>query len=201
MNSQEKRLVVGISGASGMVYAVRLMQSLPAEYKIHLIISKIAQQIMKAEIGIDPAAFTNIELLTALKIKAPDRIQVHSPEDHWAAIASGSYKTEGMVVIPCSMKTLSGIANSYTGTLMERAADVVLKEKRKLVLVVRETPLNRIHMQNMLKAHDAGATILPATPGFYHNPQTIDDLVDFIAARTLNALNIEQSLYPGWREL
>ena len=200
MNSKEKRLIVGISGASGMIYAVRLLQALPVEYKIHLIISKIAQQIMRAETGIDPITLTNMESATALNIGAADRFQVHGPDDHWAEIASGSYKTEGMIVIPCSMKTLSGIANGYASTLMERAADVVLKEKRKLVLVVRETPLNRIHLQNMLNAHDAGATVLPASPGFYHKPQNIDDLVDFIAARTLDALGIEQSLYSGWKE-
>jgi 4-hydroxy-3-polyprenylbenzoate decarboxylase len=199
MSSVEKRLIIGISGATGMVYALRLLESVPADFKIHLVASDVAKQILKTEAAfdIDRLSYASTH---AAQIPNPERIQLHGPQDHFAAIASGSYHTSGMVVIPCSMKTLAGIANGYAGTLIERAADVTLKEKRRLVLVTRETPLNRIHLQNMLQANDAGATILPASPGFYHKPQSIDDLVNFVVARTLEALDIPQELVPGWKE-
>jgi len=193
-----KRLIVGVSGASGMPYALRLLQSIPEEYEIHLIVSSAAKKICKAETGVDLNKTSLPEIF--LKTKAKN-ISLFSNDDHFAPVASGSFHTDGMVVIPCSMKTLSGVANGYAQSLIERAADVTLKEKRKLVLVVRETPFNTIHLKNMLRAADAGAVILPASPGFYANPQTMDDLIDFIAARALDALHIPQTLFHGWKEV
>jgi len=197
MNSKEKRLIVGISGASGMIYAKRLLETVPQDYVIHLVLSKIASKIFKAETGSELSK----ESLSKLIPDCDSReFHLYDYKNHFAAIASGSFNTEAMVVIPCSMKTLAGISNGYTQSLLERAADVTLKERRPLVLVIRETPYNRIHMKNMLKAHDAGATILPASPGFYHQPQNISDLVDFVVARTLDALSIPQTLVKGWKE-
>lgn len=193
-----KRLIVGISGASGMPYALRLLKSIPNEYEIHLILSSAAKKICKAETGVD---INKESLATLLSGAHVNKINLLSNEDHFAAVASGSFHTDGMVIIPCSMKTLSGIANGYAQSLMERAADVTLKEKRKLVLVVRETPYNQIHLNNMLRATEAGAVILPASPGFYAHPKSLDDIIDFIAARTLDALRIPQTLFKGWKEV
>lgn len=197
MSAEAKRLIVGISGASGMVYAKRLLEIVPQTYAIHLVLSEIASKIFKVETGYALNSQTLIEMIPAFESR---KIHLYDYKNHFAAIASGSFRTDAMVVIPCSMKTLAGIAQGYAQSLLERAADVTLKEKRPLVLVVRETPYNRIHMKNMLKAHDAGATILPASPGFYHQPQKIMDLVDFVVARTLDALNIPQTLIKGWKE-
>ena len=197
MSPREKRLIIGISGASGMTYAKRLLETVPQEYEIHLVLSEVASKIFKTEVGKE----LNLESLKELIPDSESRkFRFYDHKNHFAAIASGSFHTVAMVVIPCSMKTLAGIANGYAQSLLERAADVTLKERRPLVLVVRETPYNRIHMKNMLKAHDAGATILPASPGFYHQPQNVSDLVDFVVARTLDALDIPQTLLKGWKE-
>ncbi len=197
-SKRPKRLIVGVSGASGMPYALRLLQSIPEEYEIYLIASSGAQRICKSETGIE---LNRSSLTNHLPEIRNENINFLSNDDFFTPVASGSFHTDGMVVIPCSMKTLSGIANGYTQTLIERAADVTLKEKRKLILVVRETPFNTIHLKNMLQAAEAGAIILPASPGFYANPKSLDDIVDFIAARTLDALQISQSLFHGWKEV
>jgi flavin prenyltransferase len=202
MSKDIKRLVIGISGASGMIYPVRLLRALPQNIKVHLVYSEVGKQIMKDEIGWDFAADRLSDFMQrrfGTSVSLPP-ITVHNEDDSFACIASGSYRVNGMIVCPCSMKTLSGIAHGYANSLIERAADVNLKEKRPLILVIRETPFNRIHLKNMLKANDAGAIILPANPAFYQRPETIDDLADFIAARILNLLNIEQDLFKGWRE-
>ncbi len=197
-DNRSKRLVVGVSGASGMPYALRFLQSIPEEYEIHLIVSSAAKKIFKSETGKD----LEKESLPSLFPKTQAaKITLFSNDDHFAPVASGSFHTDGMVIIPCSMKTLSGVANGYAQSLIERAADVTLKEKRKLVLVVRETPLNTIHLKNMLQAAEAGAVILPASPGFYAKPQSLEDIIDFIAARTLEALHIPQTLFHGWKEV
>ncbi len=190
-----KRLIVGISGASGMPYAKRLLQVMPENYEIHLIASKVAQKVfpMETEWSLDSNSLSQWA-------SHSERIRLFDEKDFFAPAASGSFKTEGMVVIPCSMKTLAGIACGYANTLIERAADVTLKQKRKLVLVVRETPYNRIHLQNMLRADEAGAIILPASPGFYDKPDTIDQLIDFVIARTMDMFAIPQTLVKGWQE-
>lgn len=197
-----KRLVVGVSGASGQIYALRFLKSLPPDVVAHVIFSVTAAKIMKQEVG------WNIErqsLKEFLKIKydespAGAKIIRHDVHDFFAPVSSGSFKTAGMIVIPSSAKTLAGIANGYTSTLLERAADVSLKEKRPLIIVLRESPYNKIHLENMLKAHQAGAVILPASPGFYQHPQNIEQVVDTIVARALNLLDIPRQIMRGWGE-
>ncbi len=191
-----KRIIVGISGASGMPYALRLLEALPADYELHLIASKVAKEVFHLETGLQLD-----EKGLAGRVSNPERMRFFQERDFFAPAASGSFKNEGMVVIPCSMKTLAGIACGYANTLIERAADVTLKQKRKLVLVIRETPYNRIHLQNMLRADEAGAVILPASPGFYFKPESVEQLIDFVVARTLDMLAIPQTLAKGWQEV
>ena len=186
----KQRLIVGISGASGAIYGIRLLeilQKLP-EIDTHLIISKAAKR--------------TIVLETDYKIDQVEKLADEVLPDHdiAASVSSGSYKTSGMVVIPCSIKTLSGIANSYADNLLVRAADVVLKEQRKLVLVLRETPLHLGHTQLMTRSIEIGATLLPAMPAFYHRPSTIDDLINQTVNRALDQFDIElpDDLFERW---
>ena len=197
-----KRLVVAISGASGMIYAAYLLKHIPQDYQIHLIVSREAGKILQYELNwnFPDETFPEFAQKYFGETQPLAEIIPHSAENHFAPVASGSFRTNAMVVIPCSMKTLSGIANGYAHTLIERTADVHLKERRKLVLVVRETPYNQIHLQNMLQATQAGAIVLPASPGFYHRPQTVEDLVRFVVGKTITALGISHDLFPGWRE-
>ncbi|MBU4581132.1 MAG: UbiX family flavin prenyltransferase [Proteobacteria bacterium] len=194
-----KGIIVGISGASGAGYAVRLLEILlKRPLRIHLIISEMGAKVLAHELRIPREELQGLfdQMRSARGVKA--EMVVHDPNDMFAPVASGSFLTQAMVVIPCSMKTLAAVAAGYTSNLLERAADVTLKERRPLVLVIRETPLSRIHLTNMLRAHEAGATIMPASPGFYHNPQTIGDLTTFIAGRVLDHLGIEQPDIPRW---
>ena len=186
----KQRLIVGISGASGAIYGIRLLeilQKLP-EIDTLLIISKAAKR--------------TIVLETDYKVDQVEKLANEVLPDHdiAASVSSGSYKTSGMVVIPCSIKTLSGIANSYADNLLVRAADVVLKEQRKLVLVLRETPLHLGHTQLMTRSIEIGATLLPAMPAFYHRPSTIDDLINQTVNRALDQFDIELSedLFKRW---
>ena len=186
----KQRLIVGISGASGAIYGIRLLeilQKLP-EIHTHLIISKAAKR--------------TIVLETDYKVDQVEKLANEVLPDHdiAASVSSGSYKTSGMVVIPCSIKTLSGIANSYADNLLVRAADVVLKEQRKLVLVLRETPLHLGHTQLMTRSIEIGATLLPAMPAFYHRPSTIDDLINQTVNRALDQFDIElpDDLFERW---
>ena len=184
-----KRIVIGISGASGVTYGVRLLALLKeTDYETHLIISE--------------AGRLNIEIETRFK---PGEVETmadfnYDPKNMAAAISSGSFLTEGMVVIPCTIKTLSGIANSYNENLMIRAADVTVKEKRKLVLVVRETPLHKGHLRLMTLAADMGAHILPPIPSFYHQPKTIQDIIDQTIGKVFDYLGIEHDLFKRWGE-
>jgi len=186
----KQRLIVGISGASGAIYGIRLLeilQKLP-EIDTLLIISKAAKR--------------TIVLETDYKVDQVEKLANEVLPDHdiAASVSSGSYKTSGMVVIPCSIKTLSGIANSYADNLLVRAADVVLKEQRKLVLVLRETPLHLGHTQLMTRSIEIGATLLPAMPAFYHRPSTIDDLINQTVNRVLDQFDIElpEDLFERW---
>ena len=186
----KQRLIVGISGASGAIYGIRLLeilQKLP-EIDTLLIISKAAKR--------------TIVLETDYKVDQVEKLANEVLPDHdiAASVSSGSYKTSGMVVIPCSIKTLSGIANSYADNLLVRAADVVLKEQRKLVLVLRETPLHLGHTQLMTRSIEIGATLLPAMPAFYHRPSTIDDLINQTVNRALDQFDIElpDDLFERW---
>lgn len=196
----EKRLVIGISGASGMLYAVRFIMAVPENYHLHIVFSDVAVKVMKMETGWDfrNASFTEYIEKRYGRTITNAALTFHKSQDHFAAIASGSFQVDGMAVVPCSMKTLAGIANGYADTLTERAADVNLKEKRPVVLLVRETPYNRIHLKNMLAVTEAGGTILPASPAFYHHPFSIEDLVDFVVARAFNILKVPHNLVKPW---
>jgi len=183
----KKRLVVGISGASGVIYGVRLLQHLQgSDVETHLILSESGRK--------------NIEIETSYQADQVAAMagKVYDNRDVGAALASGSFLTEGMVVIPCTIKTLSGIANSFTTNLLIRAADVTLKEKRKLVLVVRETPLHKGHLRLMTMAADMGAHILPPIPSFYHGPRTIEDILDQTIGKIFDYLGIEHHLFRRW---
>jgi len=178
----KKEYVVGVTGASGICYARRLLEVLCKDARVHLIVSDVAQEIARHE-RVDLSGFD---------------ATYHAVNAISADIASGSHRHDGMVIIPCSAKTLSAIATGYADNLITRTADVCLKEHRKCILVTREMPLSRIHLQNMLVAHDAGATILPASPGFYHRPEKIDDLVDMVVARVLDHLGVAHTLSERW---
>jgi len=189
-------IVVEITGASGAPYAVRLLQQLTAAHRaVSLIVSKYGLRLLETEAGIGSID----DLRKATGKEAWDScVEIFSNEDRGAPPASGSALTAGMIVCPCSMGTLSAIAVGASRSLIERAADVTLKERRKLVLVPRETPLSAIHLGNMLRLTRAGAVVMPASPGFYHRPQQVSDLVDFVVARMLDQLGVEQNLVKRW---
>jgi 4-hydroxy-3-polyprenylbenzoate decarboxylase len=183
----KKRIVIGISGASGVIYGVRMLSLFKErDYETHLILSEAGKK--------------NIEIETGHKVDevAAMANYTYDNKDVGAALASGSFLTYGMVVVPCTIKTLSGIANSYTDNLLVRAADVTLKEKRKLVLVVRETPLHKGHLRLMTMAADMGAHILPPVPSFYHHPKTIEDLIDQTIGKVFDYLGIKHDLFRRW---
>lgn len=189
-------LVVAITGASGARYAVRLVEALvDAKQRISLIVTSHGLRLLRTEMDIDG--------VDAIRERAGQDawkrlVTVFDDADRGAAPASGSAKSAGMVICPCSMGTLSGISVGASRSLVERAADVALKERRKLVLVPRETPLSAIHLQNMLRLSRAGAVIMPAAPGFYHRPETVDELVDFVVARVLDQFGIDHALSKRW---
>lgn len=181
------RLIVAITGASGVVYGKRLLEVLRGKkVETYLIISKAAENVIEHELEMTKR---ELEKLAS---------HVYDVNDLTAPIVSGSFKTDGMIVIPCSMKTLAGIAHGYSENLILRAADVMLKEKRKLVLVPRETPLSVVHLRNMLDLASQGVFILSAMPAYYHKPEKIDDLVDFVVGKTLDQLGIEHELFKRW---
>lgn len=181
-------LIVGISGASGVIYGVELVRALhKIGHPVHLVISGGAETTLKLEMGL------TLEEVTKLADV------VHDTRNLAASISSGSFKTKGMVIAPCSIKTLSGIANSYNDNLLTRAADVCLKERRRLVLMVRETPLHKGHLDLMSRVADLGATLLPPTPSFYHQPKTILDIVHQSIGKALDQFDIEHTLFERWK--
>lgn len=183
----KKRIVIGIAGASGVIYGVKMLEYLrESDYETHLIISEAGKLNIRIETDYNP------EDVAAMADFTYDHKNVA------AAPASGSFLTEGMVVVPCTVKTLSGIANSYTENLLVRAADVSLKEKRKLVLVVRETPLHKGHLRLMSQAADLGAHILPPVPSFYHMPKTINDIIDQTIGKVFDYMGIQHDLFKRW---
>ncbi len=189
MVEEMNRLIVGISGGSGLIYAVDLLETLQhTDLEIHLVVTDGAKQVIPTELDLT---------LKDLEKKA---YVVHKDSDLGASIASGSFKAMGMVIVPCSAGTLAKVATGFTDNLLSRAAHVTLKERRPLILVLREAPYSRPMLKNMLEAHDAGVTIVPAAPGFYHRPETIDDLVGTITARTLDLLGIENKRTKRWKE-
>jgi flavin prenyltransferase len=189
-------LILAITGASGAPYAVRLLgQLVRAGRGVQLIVSSHGLRLLRTEEDIDSVAALR-ERIGAAAWDA--HVRVFEDADRGAAPASGSARSAGMVICPCSMGTLSAIAAGSSRSLVERAADVALKERRPLVLVPRETPLSAIHLENMLRVTQAGATVLPAAPGFYHRPARVEDLVDFVVARVLDHLGVEHELVPRW---
>lgn len=181
------RIVVGISGSSGVIYGIRFLQALAEmEIETHLVLSKWALK--------------NIEIETDEDIQAIKKVAdfLYDEHDMAASISSGSFRTGGMAIIPCSMKTLSSIANGYDDNLLSRAASVTIKENRKLVIVPRETPLSKIHLSNMLTLSEIGVTILPAMPGFYHKPRSIEDLISHIVGKTLDQFDIKNNSFARW---
>ena len=195
-----KPIVLGITGASGAVYARRLLQALLASGReTHLTISDSGRQLLEHELGlsIDLDRFRLSDLLPDAADQE-DRVHYHHFRDFMSPIAGGSFPTQAMVICPCSGGTLSGVATGRSGNLIQRAAEVHLKERRPLILVTRETPLSLIQIENMQRACLAGATLLPASPGFYLEPKSLDDLIDFIVARILDQLDIEHPWAPRW---
>ncbi len=194
--SGELPIVVAITGASGAPYAVRLIEQLvAADRAVWLIVTSHGLRLLRTELDID-----SVDALRA-RVGAADwkrLVTVYDDADRGAAPASGSARNDGMVICPCSMGTLSAISVGASRSLVERAADVMLKERRKLILVPRETPLSAIHLSNMLRLTRAGAVVLPAAPGFYNRPQSIDDLVDFVVARVLDQIGVDHSLVKRW---
>ena len=181
------RVIVGITGATGVIYGIRLLERLrDADVETHLVVSRWGARTMLHE---TPYSREQVEALAHVS---------YASSDMGAAISSGSFQTAGMVIAPCSAKTLAAIAHGYGDSLIHRAADVVLKERRRLVLAVRETPLSDIHLENMLKLSRMGAVILPPMPAFYHNPSSIDEIVDHTVARLLDQLGIEVPGAPRW---
>jgi len=189
-------IVVAVTGASGAPYAVRLLQTLvERQQRISLIVSDHGRRLLDTEMGIASVE----QLRERIGAAAWDAaVRVYDDRDRGAAPASGSGLTSGMVICPCSMGTISAIAVGASRSLVERAADVVLKERRRLILVPRETPYSAIHLENMLSLTRAGAVVMPASPGFYNRPRSVDDLVDFVVARVLDHLGVEHSLVPRW---
>ncbi len=195
------RIAVAITGASGAIYALRTLRALLLNGdEVHLIVSGFGWMLLREEGGFEGK---QSEFEDFLADRYGDgvsngRVIVHQIGNMAASVASGSVGVRGMVVVPCSMKYMSNIAHGASGNLIERAADVTLKEHRPLILVPRETPMSLIHLRNMTAAAEAGAAIVPAMPAFYQNPETFDDLADFVAGRILNLLNIEHDLFPPW---
>lgn len=193
---------VGVSGASGAIYAVRTIAALLERgCHLELVFTDFGRRLLKDELGSEA---TVDRLADFLADRYGDRVRagsfvVHSNRDLGASIASGSHRCQGMVVVPCSMKTLAGIAHGLSRSLIERAADVMLKEKRPLVVVPRETPMSLPQLRNMVLCAEAGAAVLPAMPAFYQKPETLDDLSDFMAGKILTALGLDHDLYPAWK--
>lgn len=181
------RLVVAITGASGVIYGIRTLEVLKKlEVETHLIMSEWGAKNVKIETD------RTADYIRSLATKC------YEDDNMAAAVSSGSFKTDGMAIIPCSMKTLASIANGFDDSLVSRAAGVCIKEQRKLVLVPRETPLSKIHIGNMGRVADAGAVILPAMPGFYHRPKTMDDLIDHVVGKVLDQFDIDHGLFKRW---
>ena len=185
------RVIVGISGASGAVYGVKLLQFLGnlKNVETHLILTKTAEKIIRNELNLERESIEREADFS------------YREDELDAPLSSGSFKTDGMIVAPCSMKTLACIAHGISTNLLLRAADVTLKEKRRLILVLRETPISYPHVKAMEAALQAGATLMPAMPAFYHKPKSIDDLVNFVVGRILDSIGIEHDLYQRWEDV
>ncbi|UCZ54774.1 UbiX family flavin prenyltransferase [Bacillus shivajii] len=197
-NSQ-KIFTVGITGASGAIYGVRLVKALLHEgHRVHLLLTGAAWQVLYYELQADTS---NEDKCIVDVFGDHDELHYHTQQDFGAPIASGSAKNDGMIIIPCSMGTLAKIANGISSNLLERTADVMFKERRRLIIVPRETPLHSTHLENMKKISDQGGQIVPAMPGFYHNPQSMDDLINFVVGKVLDQLDVDHTLFERWGDM
>jgi len=188
-----RRYIVGITGASGSIYGVRLIEELiKRNNEIYLVITDNGKKVLEYELEI------NFEEWLQNIVENSGMLKVCDINDMFSSIASGSFKTDGMVIVPCSMGTLSKISSGIADTLLTRAADVMIKEKRKLILIPRETPLSSIHLQNMLFLSNLNVMIIPPMPAFYERPKTIEDIVNFTVGRILSSLNVDNDLYHPW---
>jgi flavin prenyltransferase len=190
------RYIFAITGASGPILAIRLLREITRASEVHLIVSEGSFSIIRDETGLDWSTDTEIR---AREYLGADRLFYHDNRDLSAPVASGSFRTDGMIIAPCSMKTLSGVACGYANNLIERAADVTIKEGRLLLISPREMPFSAIHLENMLKLSRLGVRIAPPVPAFYYKPAGIDDLVDFMAGKILDSIGIEHSLFRRWK--
>ena len=182
-----KNILIGITGASGSIYGIQLLKELKSrEITVHLILSQTAKQIIPYETGMKIEDVTSLANVT------------YEDDNLFASPASGSFSIDAMVIVPCSMKTISAVANGYANTLISRSAMCVLKENKTLIVVPRETPFDVIGLKNMIKIHDARGIILPANPGFYHKPKTLSDMIDFIVGKILDQLSISHNLFKSW---
>ncbi|MGI5920828.1 MAG: UbiX family flavin prenyltransferase [Syntrophomonadaceae bacterium] len=192
------RYVIGITGASGIVYAVKLIQELTErDNEVHIIASKPALIVAEQELGWE---YADDWMQVWRKYIDGEKVFFYDNSDIAAKIASGSFITEGMVIIPTTMSTLAAVAGGLSNNLIERSADVAIKEKRRLIMVPRETPLSSVHLRNMLTLADMGVHIIPAMPGFYHNPRTIEDLVNFLVGKVLDSMGIYHNLFKRYKQ-
>lgn len=202
-STRRRNIAVAVTGASGAIYAARTIAAFLAEgCELDVVVSEFGRRLLREELG-DGAAIERLHDFLAERYGEEVRrgvLTLHSNRDQGAKIASGSQRCEGMVIVPCSMKTLAGVAHGLSRSLTERAADVMLKERRRLVIVPRETPMSLMQLRNMVSCAEAGAMILPAMPAFYHMPTTIDYLADFVAGKILAAFGVEHALYPRWKD-
>ena len=198
--TKQHPIILAVTGASGAIYAYRTAKALlESGHTIEVILSPAAKMVMRDELGLESGEKFRDFVWKHLQVDvSAERMVEFGHNDIGAATASGSHLTGGMVVVPCTMKTLAGIATGVAGNLIERSADVTLKEGRRLILVTRETPMNLVQLRNQVAAAEAGARILPASPAFYQQPKTFDDLADFVAGRVLALLGIEHNLFPAW---
>ena len=196
----QPRAIVGITGASGALYATRTLAALLERgYQIDLVVSDLGRRLLREELG-EVAVDRLADYLVSKHghgVRA-GTLAVRSNKDVGAAIASGSHRCEAMVIVPCSMKTMAGVAHGLSRNLIERAADVILKERRRVIIVPRETPMSLPQLRNMVLCAEAGVLVMPAMPAFYQGPRTLDDLADFMAGKILAALGVEHDLYPAW---
>jgi len=194
-----KRYILAITGASGSVFGIRVLEHLAAQSEVHLILSLQSLSIIMQETGIDWAGDDTLEVQKNIRgYIGSQSVYYHPDTDLFAPVSSGSFPTEGMLVVPCTMKTLAGIANGYGNHLIERAADVTIKEGRHLLLSPREMPFSALHLEHMLKLARLGVTIAPPVPGFYHAPKNLDDIIDFVAGKILDAFRIQHELFKRW---
>lgn len=201
MRSESRKLCLAVTGASGALYAIRTMAALLSTGShLELVFSDYGRRLLIDELGPEARVDRLADLLADKYGESTRRgtFEIFSNKDLGAPIASGSHACEGMVIVPCSMKTLAGVAHGLSRSLIERAADVMLKERRRLVLVPRETPMSLPALRNMVLCSEAGATVVPAMPAFYQMPKTLDDLADFMAGKILGALGLDHDLYPPW---